>query len=734
MATTTLTILGDARGARRALGDVRAEHARATAAMGADDQRAQRARARAEAEEITFARRQLRAMQNARQRAARERQMSEARERKARATVARQEAAAQQQAARAASAAYAKAEADKTRAAERESRRREREAAREASARRREEERVTRDLEKEVRKRQTLLRAMNERATRPPRGRPTSNTGGGNGDGNGSGGGGAGGRSSGRGNRFNRAVDSAENAAGHVGAFAGNVLDRRRGMESVDERAVQIAAGDIGDVRAAPQLLSATRRVSLDTGIDPADVMDTLGKAQANFSNLADAAGRASYLGTVFPALGRTAVATNSSLEDVVNSSGELSRQFGIANENLPRANAMVIQTGRAGSIGFNDTAAHLGTLGGAATRFLRGDGSNQRASMESLATTSALFQFAGRAGGSGDEAATRAQAFLSNMTSGRGQRALRGVLGRDAFDATGQLRTKQGETQSAAFRRTIEEVYRRTGGNSTRFLDAAAGANVRSRALGDQLFKDLQRNKGRLTEFSGMVNEGLGASVESTINRPFQAITNTAAATRRRNDVQRAYGSNEGGTSAFFGAIEDRYNAWSAEHPLLDLGARAVGLTGAGSLLKSGAEAIRNRGGVAGVARSAMGALGRVGVGAAGASLAGVGAGLAAFFHTTPLSEADAAAAAAGDNRGGSDAAAIAAYHRRGGTVQQRLAAASAATGGGGSGGGGEKAMREAVAQGVVDGLARATINANVSPHDAETAAARQRSSRGAD
>lgn len=194
MATTVLTILGDARGARRALGDVRAEHARATAAMGADDRARARERRRDEAEEVAQARRELRNMQNARQRAARERRAAEERERRARAQVARQEAAARarfdrqevasrqraerektreanressrrERLARQEAAASQRADRERTRAATAEARKREREAAREAAARRREEEGVTRAYQQQVRERaRAAQRELNQRA------------------------------------------------------------------------------------------------------------------------------------------------------------------------------------------------------------------------------------------------------------------------------------------------------------------------------------------------------------------------------------------------------------------------------------------------------------------------------------------------------------------------------------------------------------------------------------------
>lgn len=69
MPSVTLTILGDATGARRALAETRAEYERASTALGGMGRRSAADRRRDEAEEIAGARRQLRVLHDARVRA-----------------------------------------------------------------------------------------------------------------------------------------------------------------------------------------------------------------------------------------------------------------------------------------------------------------------------------------------------------------------------------------------------------------------------------------------------------------------------------------------------------------------------------------------------------------------------------------------------------------------------------------------------------------------------------------
>ena len=348
--------------------------------------------------------------------------------------------------------------------------------------------------------------------------------------------------------------------------YGDDVRAKQHTRDAGELSATRIAASDIGDAGASSQLLAATQRTALDTGLDPQGVVDALGTAQANFSALADAAERGTYLNEVLPMLARAAVASGTSLTDMVNAAGEFQRQLGVSTAQLPVALAQAIQGGRLGSISFGDQARHMGVIGGAAARFLS---SRPEDALQSLSTTNALFQFAGRAGGGGDVSATRARAFLDNFTSARGQKALNSRLGYNVMGADGQIITRDGETQSQAFQRVIQDVYARSRGNSTRFLDTVAGQNNRSRTLGDQLFRDLRKHGGHLGDFSALVSQQAQGTVANSIDAPFRAVHATAANARSRREVRELYGLTSSAND-WARDTEDQLAGLREAHPLV--------------------------------------------------------------------------------------------------------------------------------------------------------------------
>ncbi len=573
MSAAILTILGDASGVKRAFGETVADARRASAAISAESRRAS-AKERQEAASEAAMKRQLQRQEyQDKVRSIRDKQRVEEAARKAREKAAAQEVAGAK-----------KAESEKTKAAARESSLRQKLADKEAKASERDERAKTRAAETEERNRTRLaeaeakqrqrtanrIRQQEEREeiasnrrqlraqvqARRRADRETVQRG----------------RTARREtNRFfSGAPAAAAGAPLLVGAqfadYGDDLRGRRRARENVTTRAQQIASGDIGDVRAAPEILRATENVSRLTGLDPQGVVEAIGDAQANFSNLADAASRGSYLGTVLPMLGRAAVATNSSLEDMVSAAGEFQRQLHISNADLPAAISRAIAEGRLGSIGFRDYAAHAGTLAGAASRsFSPAEADAPR----TQALVGGLFQFAGRAGGGGGEAATRAQAFFNNLSSDRGQRALREGLGYNPFDAMGQIATRQGETQVDAFQRIVQDAYRRSGGNAGRFLDTVAGRRDESRSLGDQLFRDLSEHGGRLAGFRSNIDQALGATTESAVDAPFNAISRSPAIDRARREVG-DFWRQSGAASDFAGDTERQREEFARQHPFI--------------------------------------------------------------------------------------------------------------------------------------------------------------------
>jgi len=336
-----------------------------------------------------------------------------------------------------------------------------------------------------------------------------------------------------------------------VGAYGDDQRARNRANQQLDYQIAQLASGDIGDPRAAAEIRAAVDRTSMATGMDAGGVLQGLATAQGRFAALGNATDRADYLANVLPELARVSVATNSPLQDVVATAGELQRQLGITNHAMPDTLAQMIQMGRNGSITFADMAQNLGQLGGMTARFMRTTGAD---SAHATALTGSLYQFAGRAGLGGSEAATSTRSLLQNLTSSRGQRRLNAVLGTNAFDNRGQLRAAAGQGQDDAFIRMIETVYGRTGGNSARFTEALAGHNVEAGALTNQLFQDLVAHGGHLTDFRTMDQGAVGATAANTQDRAAEAILQTRAA----QDAMREERIRVGSTTSDFGQAAD--------------------------------------------------------------------------------------------------------------------------------------------------------------------------------
>lgn len=573
MSAAVLTILGDASGVKRALGETVAESRRASAAVTAETRRAS-AKERQELASDAAMKRQLQRQEyQDKVRAVADRKRVEAAAAKAREKALTKEVTDAK-----------RAESDKTKAAQKESTARTRLAAKEAKdaerlakdatkAAEREEKDRTRLAEREAKERQRTanrLRQQNEReeiasTRRQLRAQVQSRR-------RGQREAGQRGRAAERetGQFFGGAPSAVVGGALVVGAqfadYGDDLREKRRAREQVGYRATQIAAGDIGDANAAPQLLRATENVSRLTGLDPQGVIDAIGEAQSSFSNLATAADRGTYLNNVLPMLGRAAVATNSSLTDMVQAAGEFQRQLHISNADLPAAIARAIAEGRLGSVGFRDYAAHAGALSGAGSRSFSSAAAD---APQTQAVIGGLFQFAGRAGGGGGEAATRAQAFLNNLSSGRGQHALREGLGYNPFDASGQIARRPGENQVDAFQRIAQDAYRRSGGNAGRFLDTLAGKRDEARSLGDQLFRDMREHGGRLTGFRGNIDEALRATTENTVGAPYEALARTPALARARREAG-DFWQQSGDSSNFAGDTDRQREEFARAHPFI--------------------------------------------------------------------------------------------------------------------------------------------------------------------
>jgi hypothetical protein len=318
--------------------------------------------------------------------------------------------------------------------------------------------------------------------------------------------------------------------------FAGYGDDLRqaqRAAAELEHRATILASNELNTPSARGEIMSTVRRENLRTGTDATEIMTAIERAQSSFSALGDAASRATYLREVLPMLTNAAAASGTTLVDMVDSAGEFQRQMNISAADMPRAIAGMIAQGRYGSISARDQARHMGVLSGGGARYLSTQGAD---STVSNALVGALFQTAGQAGGGGDVAATRARAFQDNFTSDRGRERLRDLIGYNAFDRTGQLRRRDGETQADAFARLTEDAFRASRGNATRFGVAMGGVNTRSRALTDQLFRDLSSNGGRLRGFRNLVSAGINANASDTEAAARDALSTDLAKSAQRD------------------------------------------------------------------------------------------------------------------------------------------------------------------------------------------------------
>lgn len=347
-----------------------------------------------------------------------------------------------------------------------------------------------------------------------------------------------------------------------LGQYGDNAREAASAYRGVELSSAQIAA-DAGAPQATSQILGAIQRTSTTTGLRPEDIAAALADAQTKFSALGSDSGRASYLseGGTLDQLARAAIASNTPLADMVATVGELKEQFGLLDDQIMPTVARMIQVGREGRIGFNDLAHSMGELGGMSRRMLGGGG-------DSVNTVNTLFQFAGRAGLQGGEAATSTEAFFANMTSARGHERLQEVLGHGAFTSTGQLATRRGENQSDAFARMIEQVYARTHGNSTRFLEATAGHRQEAMALSDQLFKDLRENGGHLTRFRGMLGAGRGVDPNAVIGNAYRHISSQEAF--RISKQENATMWREAAGAGFANRTDDAMRDLRARHPVV--------------------------------------------------------------------------------------------------------------------------------------------------------------------
>ena len=726
MASTVLTIVGDARGARRAIADVRADHARASAAMGADDRRAARERRRAEAEEVADARRQLRAMQNARSRAARERQQSEARERRARETAARQEAAARGRAERQELAGRQRVEREKTRAAVSEARKREREAARESRERRREEQRVTREFEREVRERARIAqRELNERRRAERRAADQGR------------------RAAERGQRqgTRTAVDAATTAAGAVASFGADVRGQMEGARSgraALQGQVIDAVSQVGvtDLREVDRYVEMIRARAIQEGMRSEDFAGAIGQAQTEFSALGameslGGAGNARARAAVF----QRAIDTAAKGRNMGVDPGEFSRLMGMLNnQGLDSSTQDRLAAWTVG-------AAQRGAIEpGAVTREAMGPiiqrmqaamaqaapADRARAAEEAYRQAFSEIQVLRGAGESARLSSTAManwnRALANPGTQSKMRENVSHIADRDQrrrvqaalFDRDGSLRAElrnplalTGALQGAGVSDPTQmaNIFAGTGAGNAQSLQA----NFRRMMMG-------LAGNGGVEKVRALMDASTAVSPERI----------AALAAMRRGSEQAQLNRNEesrdkaltDNTSELV-KLNRSFTDWTARNPVASSAGTAATTAAAGFFGPRILEHIFGGGAGAGA-----GAAARI-AGIGGRAMPFLGAAMTALGIANDVrqgrSAGQVAVGAVGDLFAGG--AAVGGVAGAGG-----LAAAAARQ----RGGGGDAALRADVAQAMVDGLSRARIVARVDPHDAEVAATRARAGGG--
>lgn len=723
MASTVLTILGDATGGRRALADVRGEHARANAAMRSDDARAARERRRAEAEEVAEARRQLRAMQGARQRAARERQRAESQERRARDRAARQEAAAKQRADRQEVSSKAKAEREKTRVAAQEARKREREAAKEANARRREEERITKDFEKQVRDRarvaQRELNARNRAESRSAeRGRRE------------------------RGRDIVSGVSTAAGAArGTAEGIHGQISSARDAHAALQGQVIdavsQVGVTDLGEV---DRYVNAIVDRALQEGMRPEDFAGAIGQAQTEFSalgameNLGGARNAGARAAVFNRAINTAATGRNMGVDP-----GEFSRLMGMLNnQGLDSGTQDFLAAWTVG-------AAQRGAVEpGAITREAMGpiiqrmqaamaaakpEGRQQAASdafRQAFAEIQVLRGAGESARLSGNAMASWNRALSNTGTQAKMRENVSHIADRDQrrrvqetlFDRDGALRAElrnpvafTGAMMGAGVDdpTTMANIFAGTGAGNAQSMQA----NFRRMMMGLASNGGVDKVKALTDSSSALSPERIAAlaamrrgSEQANLNR--NEVAQAKALTDNTNELVK---------------LSHAFSDWSARNPM---GSTALTVGGGAAASWIGGKVLEKVAGGAGAGAAGgagAGAAGGAGAGAAGAARVGVagGLGVAALLASAANSASTAITGQTLDGRDVGNGAM--------GTLRRVSAGVSAVTnfGLGESG----RQLGEYLGPKIVEALRGITLTATVEPHDLEHQAMRGSSRR---
>lgn len=205
-------------------------------------------------------------------------------------------------------------------------------------------------------------------------------------------------------------------------------------------------------------------------------------------------------------AIGRTATATASEIEDVAKASFTLNDALKIKPTEMQRALDVLVQSGKEGNFEFKDMAAELPVLG-SAFQALKMTG------VEAAATLGAALQIARKGAGSSQQAATNAENFLAKVMSPETLKKAK-KLGGDLYGAINKAQ-KKGQNP---FEAAIKEIDRITKGGDQKLLG--------------ELFADMQVQNflrpmlQNLDEYQRIKKAALGA--DGVVDRDFIRMSET--------------------------------------------------------------------------------------------------------------------------------------------------------------------------------------------------------------
>lgn len=206
-------------------------------------------------------------------------------------------------------------------------------------------------------------------------------------------------------------------------------------------------------------------------------------------------------------AIGRTATATASDIQDVAKASFTLNDALKIKPTEMQRALDVLVQSGKEGNFEFKDMAAELPVLG-AAFQALKMQG------VEATATLGAALQIARKGAGTSAQAATNAENFLAKVMSPETLKKAK-KLGGDLYGAISKAQ-KKGQNP---FEAAIKEIDRITKHGDQKLLG--------------ELFADMQVQNflrpmlQNLDEYQRIKKKALSA--DGVVDRDFIRMSETA-------------------------------------------------------------------------------------------------------------------------------------------------------------------------------------------------------------